>query len=30
VANVEEAATEYDDPQEIEALLRDPDDDYLG
>lgn len=29
VANVEEAATEYDDPKEIEALLRDPDDDYL-
>jgi putative PIN family toxin of toxin-antitoxin system len=29
VANVEEAAIKYDDPQEIEALLRDPDDDYL-
>lgn len=29
VANVEEAATAYDDPTEIEALLRDPDDDYL-
>jgi uncharacterized protein len=29
VANVEEAATTYDDPTEIETLLRDPDDDYL-
>lgn len=29
VANVEEAAIEQDDPTEIEALLRDPDDDYL-
>lgn len=29
VANVEEAATAYNDPKEIEALLRDPDDDYL-
>lgn len=29
VANVEEAAIEYDNPEEIEALLRDPDDDYL-
>jgi len=29
VANVEEAATAYDNPTEIEALLRDPDDDYL-
>jgi putative PIN family toxin of toxin-antitoxin system len=29
VANVEEAATEYDDPKEVAALLRDPDDDYL-
>lgn len=29
VASVEEAAIKYDDPQEIEALLRDPDDDYL-
>lgn len=29
VASVEETATKYDDPQEIEALLRDPDDDYL-
>lgn len=29
VAGVEEAAIKYDDPQEIEALLRDPDDDYL-
>jgi putative PIN family toxin of toxin-antitoxin system len=29
VANVEEAALEYDDPTEIDALLRDPDDDYL-
>lgn len=29
VANVEEAATAYDDPTEIETLLRDPDDDYL-
>jgi putative PIN family toxin of toxin-antitoxin system len=29
VATVEEAANEYDDPKEIEALLRDPDDDYL-
>jgi len=26
---VEEAAIKYDDPQEIEAMLRDPDDDYL-
>lgn len=29
VANVEEAATAYDNPTEIEPLLRDPDDDYL-
>jgi uncharacterized protein len=29
VSNVEEAATKYEDPKEIEALLRDPDDDYL-
>lgn len=29
VASVDEAAIKYDDPQEIEALLRDPDDDYL-
>lgn len=29
VASVEEAAIKYDDPLEIEALLRDPDDDYL-
>ena len=29
VVNVEEAATKYDDPKEIQALLRDPDDDYL-
>jgi uncharacterized protein len=29
VASVEEAAIKYDDPQEIDALLRDPDDDYL-
>jgi putative PIN family toxin of toxin-antitoxin system len=29
VANVEEAAVGYADPKEIEALLRDPDDDYL-
>lgn len=29
VANVEEVATAYDDPTEIETLLRDPDDDYL-
>ena len=29
VANVEEAATKYADPEEITALLRDPDDDYL-
>jgi putative PIN family toxin of toxin-antitoxin system len=29
VANVEEAAIEYDDPTESEMLLRDPDDDYL-
>jgi putative PIN family toxin of toxin-antitoxin system len=29
VASVEEAAIKYDDPQEVEALLRDPDDDYL-
>jgi putative PIN family toxin of toxin-antitoxin system len=29
VANVEEVATRYDDPKEIAALLRDPDDDYL-
>lgn len=29
VANVEEAVVKYDDPKAIEALLRDPDDDYL-
>jgi putative PIN family toxin of toxin-antitoxin system len=29
VANVEEAATEYADPREVAALLRDPGDDYL-
>lgn len=29
VANVEEAATDYPDPKEVAALLRDPDDDYL-
>jgi uncharacterized protein len=29
VANVEEAAIQYEDPKEIPALLRDPDDDYL-
>lgn len=29
VANVEEAAVEYEDPAEIEAVLRDPGDDYL-
>lgn len=29
VANVEDAAIAYEDPTEIEALLRDPDDDYL-
>lgn len=29
VANVEEVATGYDDPKEVEPLLRDPDDDYL-
>jgi predicted nucleic acid-binding protein len=29
VANIEEAAIEYDDPKEVAALLRDPDDDYL-
>ncbi len=29
VANVEEAAIQYDDPEEIATLLRDPDDDYL-
>jgi len=29
VANVEEAATNYPDPEEIAAILRDPDDDYL-
>jgi uncharacterized protein len=29
VAAVEEAALKCDDPNEIEALLRDPDDDYL-
>lgn len=29
VANVEEAATGYDDPTEVAPLLRDPDDDYL-
>jgi uncharacterized protein len=29
VATVEEAAIKYDDPEEVEALLRDPDDDYL-
>lgn len=29
VANVEEAATKYPDPEEVMALLRDPDDDYL-
>lgn len=29
VTSVEEAATKYEDPEEIAALLRDPDDDYL-
>lgn len=29
VANVEDVATQYEDPQEIAPLLRDPDDDYL-
>jgi putative PIN family toxin of toxin-antitoxin system len=29
VTNVEESATCYEDPKEIGALLRDPDDDYL-
>jgi putative PIN family toxin of toxin-antitoxin system len=29
VASVDEAAITYDDPKKIEALLRDPDDDYL-
>lgn len=29
MASVEEAGVEYEDPKEIEALLRDPDDDYL-
>lgn len=29
VANVEEAAVGHEDPTEIEAVLRDPDDDYL-
>lgn len=29
VARVEEAAVVRSDPQEVEALLRDPDDDYL-
>lgn len=29
VATVEDAATNYADPKEIAALLRDPDDDYL-
>lgn len=29
VANVEEVATGYADPKEVEAMLRDPDDDYL-
>lgn len=29
VANVEDAAIACEDPREIEALLRDPDDDYL-
>jgi putative PIN family toxin of toxin-antitoxin system len=29
VANVEEVATEYKDPRDVEPLLRDPDDDYL-
>ena len=29
IANVEEAVTEYDNPTEVEPLLRDPDDDYL-
>lgn len=29
VANVDEVATEYEDPKEIAVLLRDPDDDYL-
>lgn len=29
VGNVEDAAIAYEDPREIEALLRDPDDDYL-
>jgi putative PIN family toxin of toxin-antitoxin system len=29
VASVEEAATEYEDPQQITPVLRDPDDDYL-
>lgn len=29
VANVEEATIRYDDPEDVAALLRDPDDDYL-
>lgn len=29
VGNVEEAATVYDDPKEVGAAVRDPDDDYL-
>ena len=29
VANVDEAVVKYEDPRAIEALLRDPDDDYL-
>jgi uncharacterized protein len=29
VTSVEEAAVKYDDPTEIKAVLRDPDDDYL-
>jgi uncharacterized protein len=29
VTSVEEAAIKFEDPQEIESLLRDPDDDYL-
>lgn len=29
VTSVEEAAVKHGDPQEVEALLRDPDDDYL-
>lgn len=29
VVNVEEAAVGYEDPKKIEAVLRDPDDDYL-